>query len=327
MQKDNKISVNSINELSEYGIKSVSIAIGVFDGVHVGHQLLLTELLSISKKSNSVPVVLTFYPNPKNLLNSDTKVRQLTSLNQKINYLSQFGVKKIIVIPFTQNFSRLSPAEFINNILLSPEVDLKGLCVGLNWKFGYKGTGDTSFLAKYANKHNFIFKAVKEKILDNNVISSTIIRKMITSGNLSDASKMLGKNYILRSEIITGLHIATDQLNYPTANLALSGIVVPPAGVYAGYAKVVGKNKWHQAAIIIGNSPTFKQYSELKKKIEVHLLEFKGDIYGEELDVEFIKYIREERYFSNADKLIEQIKMDLKQIKDSLIASNEQRQI
>ncbi len=314
--KGNYISVNSIDLLADYGIKNIVIAIGVFDGLHKGHQKLLNTLKNMAKKTDSSPIVLTFYPHPMTIINPTLSPTQLISQSKKCKLLFENKIDGIVTIPFTKDFSELSAKDFIEQCLASHQVKLNGICVGKKWKFGANANGSINLLKRYAEKGHFDFQCVDELILKEKIVSSTRIRQLISNGLLEDANELLGRIYTLEGLIITGKHIATDVLEYPTANLSVKVGVIPPLGVYAGYAII--KEKRFKTAIAIGVAPTFKHYDDFEVKIEAHLFDFKGNLYNQELELELVQYIREERCFSSSEKLKTQIEQDIKNIKNLL---------
>jgi riboflavin kinase/FMN adenylyltransferase len=310
------LNVTSLGALSEYGFKRVVIAVGVFDGVHIGHQLLIKRLLEMAKTEDAVPVALTFFPHPRNILQPDSPPALLMSPAKKVELLHSYGVEAVVTMPFSKDFASLSPEDFIRNCLSTPRIDLRGICVGSSWRFGSEGKGDVTTLEKFAEKGHFKFEAVEELLIGSEPVSSTAIRRAISSGLLERAAEMLGRNYRLGGEVEAGRKIAGSTLEHPTANLHIRYGIVPPNGVYAGIAHFNGKD--YPSAVAIGVSPTFRTYPEGNIRIEVHLLDFKGDIYGESIEVELLSYLREERCFSSASELKTQILEDVSKIKEIL---------
>jgi riboflavin kinase/FMN adenylyltransferase len=177
------IEVTSITELTNYNINNVVVAIGIFDGVHLGHQLLIKKLLDSAKKYNATPIVLTFYPHPKEVLSLQHNSYQLMPQNKKVEMLGKFGVEAVVTIPFTIEFSRLSPEEFINKVLYAPNIKLSAICVGKKWRFGHKGAGNNDFLEKYSKEFNFQFEAVDEfSLTAGEKVSSSEIRRAVANG-------------------------------------------------------------------------------------------------------------------------------------------------
>ena len=226
------LEVSSIEELSNYGISSVAVAVGVFDGVHLGHRKLLTELLNVAKMYHAVPVAMTFYPHPRELVNSRSAPQLLLPVEEKIRMLGQCGAEAVISIHFTKEFAAQAPDEFIESCLFSGGVEVKGLCVGQKWRFGAGASGDSVFLERKAREKGFAFVPVDElRTPEGMIISSTAIRKALAEGNLDLAAFMLGRNYSLFGTVEEGYHNATRKLDSPTANLHMMAGILPPNGV------------------------------------------------------------------------------------------------
>ena len=316
MQKNNYIDVNSLGSLAGFGIKRAVIAIGVFDGVHRGHQHLLVRLIEMSKRQNATPVVLTFFPHPREVLNPHDSPMQLIPQQEKIKLLHKHGIEAVITIPFTTDFASIPPEEFIEKVLKSPLVELCGICVGKEWKFGAKGSGNTQMLQSYSEKGHFEFDAVGELSAPGGKVSSTTIRQAISTGSLEQAKEMLGRSYSLFATVEVGRHVATDKLNHPTANLLIKSGIIPPDGVYAGY--MIHNGKRHQSAIAIGLSPTFKSEYKEERRVEAHVLDYNENLYGEDVEVIIIKHIRDERLFPDAVELKKQIALDVTNVRSIL---------
>jgi len=310
------INVNSLDALANHGFNKISVAFGVFDGVHLGHIKLIKKLVEASKNNGSEPVVITFYPHPREVLSPNDSPLLLVAREKKIALLSELGVKAVVTLPFTKEFSQLSAAEFLDDCLFAPDVSICTICVGSKWLFGKKGRGNADIIKSYADVHSFEFEPVCELLLDDKKVSSTAIRRAVSGGLLGEAKKMLGRNYSLQGEVSSGYAIGREVLSCPTANISIQHGIIPPNGVYAGYA--ICENKRYQAAISVGVSPTFVGKFRKVSDIEVHLLDFNGDLYGKSLEAEFVEYIREERSFASGEALKVQVGKDIKKIRDVL---------
>jgi riboflavin kinase/FMN adenylyltransferase len=316
MRKKKKIDVSSLGELVENGIERASIAIGVFDGVHCGHQLLLKTLVKMAGENNSVPVAMTFYPHPRAVLNPHNPPPLLISPAKRISLLHDYGMEAVVTLSFSESFAEQSAQDFINKCLHSPGLHICGLCVGSKWKFGANGAGNVKLFEKMARREDFDFAAVNELVRDGCVVSSTSIRRAVAAGQLADAADMLGRNYCLSGIVERGHQDAGRDLKHPTANVKIQYGVLPPCGVYAARAKVKGiDDKTFISAVNIGISPTYNRPGENKVRLEAHFLGFKDDIYGREVEVELVEYIREERCFFSPAELKKQIEADLEKIK------------
>ncbi|MFZ2657436.1 MAG: bifunctional riboflavin kinase/FAD synthetase [Victivallales bacterium] len=313
----NCINASSLESLAQHGIRRVSVAIGVFDGVHLGHQQLLKELLKIAKETDSTPAVLTFYPHPRQVLNPGEPPLLIVSPEKKIQIINEFGIRTVITFPFTREFANDDAETFLQDCLYSPDVKLCGICVGRKWRFGSGGKGNIHTLDKFAKKEGIRFSAVEELLLDGHPVSSTAIRRAVIGGLLEAANLMLGRPYSLTGKVEHGENIATKVLDCPTANLSVSQGIIPPKGVYAGYAVYGGAR--YPAAISVGTAPTFRHRNPGNLLIEAHLMDgFTENIYGKLLEIEFLKYIRAELCFSSVDTLKEQIKSDIGKIREIL---------
>ena len=312
MTKNRQLNVSSLGELVENGIKRVSIAIGVFDGVHRGHQLLLKRLVKMSRKNNSTPVAMTFYPHPRTILTPQNPPPLLVPPAKRISLLHDYGMQAVVTLSFSKSFSEQSPEKFIKSCLHSPDIEICGLCVGRDWRFGAKGSGKIDLLEKMSEEDHFDFDAVEEFVRNGDIVSSTSIRRAIASGQLGDAAEMLGRHYSLTGIVEKGHQDATRDLHHPTANLDIQYGVMPPCGVYAARAFVNGKMRI--AAVNIGISPTYNRPGKQKVRLEAHFLDFSDDIYGQTVEIELLEYLREERCFFSTLELKKQIEVDLERI-------------
>ena len=313
------IDLEHIKDLSCRGIKRAAVAIGVFDGVHRGHQKLLTELFSLSAELECCPVVMTFFPHPRSLL-TENPPNLLYSCDEKIRLLHRYGVKAVVTVDFTRQFASLSPEEFLEQSVFTGDVSILAICVGKNWRFGAKAAGNAEFLERMAVKNHFRFSAVEELCLETGqTVSSTAIRDAVSSGRLDLAEWMLGRRYSLFGTVVHGYHNAGEKLNAPTANLQINDGVLPPCGVYAGIAHL-SEHEHFPAAVNIGVAPTFReQYGTIAPRIEVHLLEgFNGSLYGRKMELELAGFVRPEREFPDISSLKQQITKDIEQIKHQL---------
>jgi len=307
------VTVNSLDALANYSIKKIAVAFGVFDGVHLGHRILIDRLKSMALKTDADPVVITFYPHPREILLPDEPPLLLVSRRKKIELLADLNVKAVVTLPFTPEFSELSAENFLDDCLFSPEVHITGICVGSQWRFGKNGQGSIETIKQYAKLHKFEAAPVDELELNGTRVSSTAIRRAVSNGMLLEAKAMLGRNYSVSGKVVSGQTFGSSLLQCPTANISITHGIIPPCGVYAGYA--VCDNNRYAAAVSVGVSPTFANKNRRVSDIEVHLLDFEGDLYGKELETEFVEYIREERCYPSDLALKQQIEDDIKKIR------------
>lgn len=307
MQTSSIFHVSSLSELQSLGVCRVAVALGVFDGVHIGHQQILHRLVNIARETDAVPVALTFSPHPRSVL-TDWEPRLLCSEEKRREWLCHFGASHTVTLNFTPEFGTLAPVEFLNQTLLVPGLTLTAVVVGEHWRFGCSAAGDTALLKSYANDHGFQLVPVPEVVENKEIVSSSRIRHAVTEGDLDLAHTLLNRPYSLRGVIGNGFGIASLELETPTANLLPETHVLPPNGVYAAFA--VWKGTLYPAIVSIGLSPTFN-YGLLEPRIEVHLIGAEVRLMGETLEIFFIRFLRDEICFEDIDDLKMQISQDI----------------
>lgn len=301
-----------INELDPAKFPRIALAIGIFDGVHPGHRKVMEVLQALAKKHNARAVVMTFSPHPREILYPDSNLLLLLPEQERIRRLCQAGADAVLMMPFDKHFAQLPPEEFIRMLTGVPGIRLSGITVGENWRFGCNGNGDTAFLQQAARNYGFDFIPVPELTYHREIVSSSSIRKAILSGNLELANALLGRPFALYGRVEHGYQIAGKVLEHPTANLVPEGKLLPPDGVYA--AKVTLPEGDFPAAVNIGYAPTFA-YKENRRRIEIHLLDFAGNLYDRYLSVELLQYLRQERSFPSPEDLSTQISKDIQTIR------------
>lgn len=293
-------------EIEWHGIPTVggAVVIGIFDGVHKGHQLIIKK----ARESGDV-VALTFYPHPAEVLNPGKAPTELLPLNERIKYLIESGVTSVAVLTFTNEFSQMSPIDFIEKIIKA-NLNAKSITVGSNFRFGHKAMGDVDFLQKNSK--------VKVTGLDLAVelgtsISSTRIREAIANGNIEIARELLTRPHVLIGNVIHGEKRGRT-IGYPTANISLTKrSTIPSDGVYAGWLTVEG-NKW-PAAISIGTNPTFA--GERNRQVEAYALDQKNlELYDKVARVEFGWRLRDTIKFEGLEPLLAQMKVDCEKAKE-----------
>jgi riboflavin kinase/FMN adenylyltransferase len=234
----------------------------------------------------------------------------LLPLPVRMQYLHDAGAEYCGLINFNAEFAALSADDFLENLINTPEFELAAVCVGKNWRFGYKGSGNTEKIAGFCRKHHIAFSAVPELTIAGKTASSSLIREQIAAGDLKGAEAMLNRHVQLFGTVVHGNQVAGSILKTPTANLQLSAGVLPPDGVYAGSVKL--DDQWFRAAVNIGFSPTF---SVGVRRVEIHLLDCQCDLYDREITLQLHQFIRKEQHFDSADELKMQIASDLKIIR------------
>lgn len=293
-------------------VRKLTLGIGVFDGVHLGHRRVIDEVSALAQATHSIPAAMTFDPHPRALLDPDESPVLLVPLKERIRLLREAGAEEVWVQPFTMEFARLEPEQFLERLLTCPGLELAGVCVGEKWRFGRGARGRRETISAWAEAHRLAFRASPELHWKDEVVSSSAIRRAVSEGKFEQAAAMLGRPYRLIGTVECGHHAAAGQLDCPTANLAFSAGVLPPDGVYA--AEVYRDGVPYAAAVNIGFGPTFG-WNHAKRRVEAHLLDFTGNLYNCELGVVFLRYLRAERVFSTPEELKRQIGSDLLQVR------------
>ncbi len=284
------------------------VSIGNFDGVHYGHQAMLASLVGRARE-NSVPaVVLTFDPHPIEVLRPDAAPPRLTTIEYRAELLQQFGVDCVIVLPTTQRFLTLTAEEFFHTIVRT-ELQARGLVEGPNFFFGKNRGGNIAVLRELCSKNQMVLDVIPPVIVDNQLVSSSVIRTLIEGGDVKESARLLGHRYRLTGQVVHGAQRGRT-LGFPTANLAESTNLIPGEGVYAAQTTIDGIE--YGAAVNIGPNPTF---GESAKKVEVHILEFNDNLYGKTLNVDFRQKIRNVIRFASVDDLLNQLQKDLSEIR------------
>ena len=290
------------------GLNNPALTIGMFDGVHLGHRSLLDAVIESARRLRGESVVITFEPHPRILLSSDSSgLRFLTSLDEKISLLGDYGIDHLYVLPFTKELSRLSACQFVENILVK-EFNTRHLVVGFDHRFGRQGEGSGESVGECASKFGFSLERVGAFVKDKLTVSSTIIRNLITEGELSEANKLLGYDYFLKGTVIDGKRIGRS-MGYPTANLKpdYSHKLIPSPGVYA--VEVEFEGRIYKAMLYIGRRPTIEG-DKGDISIEANLFDFEGDMYGKEISIYFRHRLRGDIKFENREILRKQIDKD-----------------
>jgi riboflavin kinase/FMN adenylyltransferase len=278
--------------------KKVILTLGIFDGVHLGHQYLLKKAVKKAKSLKIETVVLTFWPHPQ-------LTPTILTLNQRLKFISQLDIDYCIVVQFTKRFSSLGAEDFIKIIV--KKFRPRGIFVGEDFRFGKGAKADTHLLKDYAKKYIFSLYTVKPVKIESRVVSSTLIRNLIKEGNLKQAAKLLGRPVIIEGEVIKGRSIGRI-IGYPTANIKYANQIIPQKGVYA--VKVIFNKRFYHGLCYIGRRPTFKEPREKRLNVEVHIFNFKQNIYHQTLTINFIKKLRPELRFRNPETLAKRIKKD-----------------
>ena len=297
--------IHAANELEPTGRK-VCLAIGFFDGVHVGHQQIIRQTIADAHQHDAAALVLTFDRHPNSVVTPNRVPPLIYALPQKLRAIESLGMDTLLLIHFDEKFSRQTGEEFICGLVRDLGT-IQSLCVGANFVFGHQRSGNVALLKRLGAKLGFTLHGLAAVSLDGHVVSSTRIREAIRAGNLDAAGRMLGRPYTISGRVVEGDRFGR-QLGFPTANLDTAGLALPPNGVYAGHANVNGKA--YRVALNIGFRPTVMSGAR-QLCVEAHLLDFSGELYGKELEIELGKKLREEKKFASMTELREQIARDV----------------
>jgi riboflavin kinase/FMN adenylyltransferase len=290
------------------GYRGGFVSIGNFDGVHRGHQTMLTTLCGRAHAAKAPAVVLTFDPHPSVLLRPEAAPPVLTTLPERTELLGRYGVDYVVAVPVDQAFLQLTAEQFFRQIVLE-ELAARGLVEGPNFFFGHQRTGNVTVLKHFCTEAGLTLDVIPPVTVDEQLVSSSVIRSLLQDGDVDDAVELLGHPYRLSGIVGQGAQRGRT-IGFPTANLTQVSTVIPGHGVYGGRAIVNGNA--HLAAINIGPNPTF---AEDIAKIEIHLLDFQGDLYGKPLSVDFKFRVRDVRKFESVDALCAQLKHDVAEVR------------
>ena len=292
--------------------KNTWLTIGVFDGVHRGHREIIRKLTTDAHANNAPAVLLTFDPHPATVL-SGREIKRLTTPEEQADLLRSLGVDIVIIQRFTRDLSTATAFEYMSR--LKQTLDLKHLLIGYDFALGKGREGNANRLTEIGRDLGYSVEVVSALSDESGVISSTEIRKLVSTGNVSEAAKLLGYNYVLSGKVIRGAERGRT-LNFPTVNIDYpTQKVTPSNGIYAGWAHI-GRERF-MAATNIGFNPTFTPERKTPS-LEAYLLDFDRDVYGQEVKLEFVSHIRDELKFNSVDALITKIHEDVNKIRELL---------
>jgi riboflavin kinase / FMN adenylyltransferase len=300
--------LRSIPELSRLP-GPLFLAIGVFDGVHRGHQAVISTSAEHAQLANGTPVVVTFDPHPMKVLRPKEAPHLLSATQHKIKLIRALGVQHLLVIKFDKAFAATAPEDFVQQ-LVTHSKPLREICVGHEWSFGKGRRGNLTLLRKLGTQFDFEVVGIPAVKLGNGeLVSSTAIRHAVEAGDLGRATEMLGREYTILGTVVRGEHLGK-KLGFPTANLSAHSEQFPPNGVYFAQATLDGVV--YPGVINLGYRPTVSS-SKSERVLEIHLLDFDHDIYGKDIEVRFVRYLRPEQKFDDVDALVRQIELDVQQ--------------
>lgn len=298
-------------KLQHHKYANIALALGTFDGIHIGHQNVILQAVKLAKEHGGTAAVLTFSNHPISVLNHERTPLIINDTPTKINTISQLGVDILLNIEFTRDLAQLSPHDFM--AMLERDIGPKYVVTGPNYSFGLHGAGRPALLQAEGPRYGFQAYMHHFVYCQNSMVSSTLIRLAISDGDLERANKMLGRYFSIQEEVIHGKKRGR-MLGFPTANLAVNNErLMLPNGVYIVYAYVRGQR--YHAVASIGTNPTFM---DITRRVEVNIFDFNENIYGEILRVDFVKPIRREIKFTSVDALLAQMKKDVKYAQEYL---------
>lgn len=291
----------------------IFLAIGVFDGVHLGHQAVVSTSAKHAQAAGGTPVVVTFDPHPAKVLRPHDAPHLLTATQHKIVLIRDLGVQHLLLLKFDKDLASTAPENFIDQLVAHAR-PLREICVGHEWSFGKDRRGNLDLLKKLGARFNFDVIGIPPVTVNGEVVSSTAIRKAIERGDFTKAAQMLGRDYTILGTVTGGDNLGK-KIGFPTANLSAHSEQFPPNGVYLAEARFDGA--MHYGVVNLGYRPTVHT-DKSNRVLEIHLLDFDRDVYGRDIEVRFVRYLRPEQKFANLDALARQIELDVKQARGLL---------
>ncbi len=297
--------LRSIPELAQIP-GPVFLAIGVFDGVHLGHQAVISNAVRHAEDAGGTAVVVTFDPHPAKILRPQESPRLLTATQHKIALIRALGVSHLLVLTFDREFAATAPEEFVRRLVVSAK-PLREICVGQEWSFGKNRGGNLALLERLGAESGFNVVGVEPVTSNGTIVSSTAIRKAVETGDFAAAARMLGRDYTVLGTVEEGQHVGR-RLGFPTANLSAHSEQFPPNGVYVAQGTLRGERV--RGVVNLGVRPTVADGAP-QRVLEFHLFDFDRDLYGEDIELRFLRYLRPERKFESLAALRAQITRDV----------------
>ncbi len=292
-----------IRDLENLNFKIPVVALGNFDGVHVGHQALIKKVVKRAREIDGTSIVFTFYPHPLKVIWDET-LPLIQTFREKAHIIRNWGVDVMICARFTKRFANMYPEEFVKQVLLD-SLGVEEICIGYDYTFGKNGKGTVDTLLEYSRKYHFKLYVIPPVRVEGIIASSNVVRGLIRDGKIKEASLFLGRYYSVEGYVEKGMSRGK-QLGFPTANMYPKNELLPKSGVYIAMVKV--DEKLLHAVVNVGSNPTF---GDDVTHLETHILGFKGNIYNKRLNIEFVDRIRDEVKFKDSSALREQIEMDI----------------
>ena len=303
---------NNLSDIAEPLDKGF-VTIGNFDGVHLGHQMLFSEVVSRAYQKQGTSVVVTFNPHPLQVIRPEFGIKLISTYDQKVELIALAGIDVLVVIPFTRDFAATSAEAFVDEVLINT-IGVKELVVGYDYAFGKGRQGNIEFLKQQGELKGFPVTVVEPYYVDDMLVSSSKIRELVSEGRMLDVKKLLGRSYQIRGTVQEGKKRGGPVVGFKTANLHLSEEdLCPKHGVYV--TQVVYDGKCYGGVLNIGYNPTF---GENRLSAETHIFDFNQEIYGKKIKINLLKYLRGEKKFSGPEDLAAQIREDILQARDIL---------
>jgi riboflavin kinase/FMN adenylyltransferase len=284
------------------------LCVGVFDGVHKGHQLILKKTIALAKVRKLPSAVLTFTPHPVNILNPKHPIKMLSTLSQRLKYFDGLGLDFCSIINFSRRFAAFTPERFIKAVLKN--LQPAAIIVGSDFRFGKDLQGDAAHLLRLSGLYGFSVRLIRAYRKDGFVVSSSLIRNLLFRGRIREANKFLGRPYAIAGVVTAGIRLGTS-MGFPTINLRCDNSILLPLGIFRGFAKVCGRR--FRAAIYIGFKPTLKTHLP-RPSVEAHLLNFQGNIYGQSIELSLLSKIRSDKRFNSIERLRQAITADIETV-------------
>ena len=299
------MSLNIKATLDTFPNKDSVVTIGTFDGVHVGHQKIIKKLVKIAKKEDLHAAILTFFPHPRMVLQSDSNIKLINTIDEKSEVLQSFGVDNLVIHEFTREFSRLTALEFVRDVLVD-KLHVKHLIVGYDHRFGRNRSANIEDLREFGETYNFKITEISAKEIDEVAVSSTKIRNSLIEGDIQLANKYLGYNFSLTGKVVKGRSLGS-KIGFPTANIEIEEQykLIPKNGSYV--VKVHANDTVVYGMMNIGENPTIEGKGS---SIEVHLFDFNKNIYDQYVKIELLDRLRDEQKFNSVEDLKNQLKKD-----------------
>lgn len=281
------------------------VTIGTFDGVHIGHQKIVKKLVAEAKEADKKSVLLTFFPHPRMVLQKDVSIQLINTIEERAELLAKTGLDYLIIHPFSKEFSRLTALDFVRNVLVN-QLNISKLIIGYDHHFGKNREGNIEQLTEYAHLYDFTVEEIPAQDINDVAVSSTKIRKALTGGALKTANKYLGHNFSIFGKVVSGKQLG-GKIGFPTANINVVEAykLIPKSGVYVVKSHI--EDTLIFGMMNIGNRPTVNGNSQT---IEVHFFDFNQNLYGKELTIELLYFLREEQKFNSVEDLVVQLKKD-----------------